>query len=647
MGEKKNAGKRLADRLGLKILRTEGHDLVGPCPVCESSDAWRLHIDHGMSQCYSCGRAWNRFDLCKIVLGSSEAAIQAMQDVGEFDPGRAKDNSQPEHLENLIVTIAREKGCTEAGFLRYGCRQTGSEIFFPVYDQDGKCCSRFFLTLKNTKGLLEKGKPAGLFFPGRRPKPGEHWLLVEGVKDAAALSDLNYLACGLNTCRLNPKFAELFRDVSITAVPDADVPGRVGSTESAANLAGISTGVKIATLPCPVTPTGGSDVRDVLRDQGQEPLDNAILGAVTADQFEVEPSARVKFEWLTYQELEDGDFTIHFLIDRFLVANQPAVISGPAKVLKTSLAIDAAISLAAGVPFLGEFDVSARVRVGIMSGESGLATIKETAIRIRKAKGLQPEEISPNLIISSDLPRFDKATHLDAIKAAIDHHHLKVLFLDPLYLALPGVNTASLTEMGDVLRAANEVCRDCTLILLHHSIKRPGLGARKPFSPPEISDVHGAGVLEWCRQFVQIARREAFTPGTGYHSLWLSVGGSAGFSGLWHLNLEEGQFPNRTWDLHIERATDAVQEEKVEQAEQRTAIKQAELDEDRDTVVRLLIPLHPQGETRKFLRDRVKFGYRRLSLALASLIDDTNLIECTIKKHNRNVQGLRLNDTEL
>ena len=57
-----------------------------------------------------------------------------------------------------------------------------------------------------------------------------------------------------------------------------------------------------------------------------------------------------------------GDYRAEWLIEHVLVKNQPAGIAGPSKTLKTGLSLDAAISLASGTKFLGEFWVPKAAR---------------------------------------------------------------------------------------------------------------------------------------------------------------------------------------------------------------------------------------------------------------------------------------------
>lgn len=66
-----------------------------------------------------------------------------------------------------------------------------------------------------------------------------------------------------------------------------------------------------------------------------------------------------------------------------------------------------------------------------------------------------------------------------------------------------------------------------TPIFAHHTVKHAGMkpgrnGAQyKSYEPAELGDLAFAGFAEFARQWLLIARRADYEPGTGKHQLWL------------------------------------------------------------------------------------------------------------------------------
>lgn len=126
-----------------------------------------------------------------------------------------------------------------------------------------------------------------------------------------------------------------------------------------------------------------------------------------------ERQQEITYTRITSAELAEGDYSIEYAIEGAMVLGQPLVIGGPMKAMKTSILIDGAVSLASGGHFLGRLKVSKPYRVLVMSGESGLATIQETATRISLAANTKLAALE-NLIWSPDIPKFNSGIHLEA-----------------------------------------------------------------------------------------------------------------------------------------------------------------------------------------------------------------------------------------
>ena len=125
-------------------------------------------------------------------------------------------------------------------------------VRFPVYDPNGKPTSYSdvspYAKGKLNKGMLPKGGKAGLHLPGRLPKSGETWLIVEGVKDAAALHALGFDAAGLTGSAMKQSFVQLFAGCNIILVPDLDRASLRGFAKTGSALTGVVESVLVAML---------------------------------------------------------------------------------------------------------------------------------------------------------------------------------------------------------------------------------------------------------------------------------------------------------------------------------------------------------------------------------------------------------------
>jgi replicative DNA helicase len=249
-----------------------------------------------------------------------------------------------------------------------------------------------------------------------------------------------------------------------------------------------------------------------------------------------------------------------WLVENILVEGQPAVIGGPKKCLKTGLALDLAISVGTGTPFLGKFAVPRPHRVAVMSGESGEATIQETARRICRAKEVSLEE-ARRVIWAFKLPRLQDDDYRTGFTAMLREKQVKLVIIDPLYLCLfdgaPGMSASNLYEVGPLLLRAARTCLDAgaTPVVVHHATKSGGKQAAASAKPLELDDLMFSGIGEFARQWLLVSRTATYCMGSGEHKLLVTVGGSAGQSGCWQLDIREGtidaDFQGRDWSLKI------------------------------------------------------------------------------------------------
>jgi replicative DNA helicase len=291
-----------------------------------------------------------------------------------------------------------------------------------------------------------------------------------------------------------------------------------------------------------------------------------------------------------------------------------------------------------------------------MSGESGQGTLQETAIRVCAAKGV--ELAAANVLWEFQVPQLADTIHLTALQDALKEAQAEVVILDPLYLALlagagpNGPQASNMYQMGPLLLGVAKACLSvgCTPILAHHFKNRGD-----PYREPQLEDLAYSGIREFSRQWILLGRREEYEAGTGSHLLHLSVGGSAGHSGLWALDIEEGvvddQFRGRRWEVAVKTAGESRQAKKTER-EQEKQQKNVERDEqDNTAVLHALDALSPDvggvglGDARaesRLSRDRFDRAVSRLRRA--ELIEECWIEIATGNGAKRQSKGIKRQD---
>jgi hypothetical protein len=182
----------------------------------------------------------------------------------------------------------------------------------------------------------------------------------------------------------------------------------------------------------------------------------------------------------------------------------------------------------------------------------------------------------------------------------IEDNGLELCIIDPAYMCFDGADAGNVFIMGGMLRSIAEVfvAHKATMLLLHHSTKPAGLDGQ----PIELTDLSFAGFREFAAQWLLLSRRRRYIPGSGHHELWLSVGGRAGHSGLWGLDVDEGEFQvggERKWEVRVLPHGDVHREEESQResakAETRAARATARIDADKRCIIKALAKI-PSGD---------------------------------------------------
>lgn len=559
-----------------------------PCPVCESATKGCSWTDDGMHLCRVEGAApaiW------KDLLGKSDSAgfhhyrrIDDDTRITRPQPSKPSPNWNNEARrfakaltadlrEELAAALKLPAACLDS--LIVGWKADESCWTFPECDATGSIIG---LSRRYRDGSKKNIGQRGLTIPaGWRDRTGPV-LLVEGASDVLATTAANLSAIGRpsnvgGTDLLADLLHVLPADRAIIVIAENDAkptgqwPGKEGAEKVAEALrTKLNRSVRIVYPPAEI-----KDAREWVHDLTAgfaEVEDWSSIGATILNHVNEAAASKSRFKFIDAYDFLHGDYRREFIINRILVKGEYGLIAGPPKSLKTSIALDAAVSMATGNAFLSEFEVVRRTRVALVSGESGRGTVQETMWRIVRAKGLEPESVRGMLHLDFTLPKFLKLEDVADFTEAVKRLGAEVVIIDPLYLCMSGqIDHANFIEMGEALDAAAERLRAAgiTVIIVHHANRQLKHGATM-----ELQHLSYSGTDTYARQWILLNRQSAYE-GKGSHPLILSAGGSAGHGGLWNVDIEEGvvdgNFAGRFWDVKV-RTTDEAHSNRQDEREE-------------------------------------------------------------------------------
>ena len=356
-----------------------------------------------------------------------------------------------------------------------------------------------------------------------------------------------------------------------------------------------------------------------------------------------------RFPLVSSAALDKGDYTPRAIITDCLYAGHPAMDGGIFKSGKTLLAIDGAISIATGCPFLNAFTVPEPMAVVYFTGEGGPSMTQEYGRRIAASKGLKLSD-ARNLYWCFSVPKLESLHDLDEVQRIHDETAAEVMFFDNLMLCMSGDEAGNVFKMGRVLGNVVRICneRGITPVFVHH-FKRTR-STTDLYAPGELLDLTQAGAAEIAGQWWLLTRREAYNPDEpGEHRLWLNIGGRLGHGCLHAVDIHEGRLSDsggRRWEVAVSKPDDARQAVAGTQEAARAAARRdkaaGDLETDRREIVDAAAKLM-KPDTKNGIRDRVACGHNRFARAFASLTNDGTFQAVEIKKSNgQTYQGWQL-----
>ena len=163
------------------------------------------------------------------------------------------------------------------------------------------------------------------------------------------------------------------------------------------------------------------------------------------------------------------------------------------KAQKTWNALDLAVSVASGTPWLGVLPVDDAGPVIVFAGEGGAGSIVRRIRAICASRALDAEGLPISVCVRA--PHLNDDKHLAQVAAQLEAVRPRLVVLDPLYLAAGGADGRDLYSMGRLLERPQHMCAavDAALFVVTHYNRREGTGPGR---------FTGAGPAEWGRVLI-------------------------------------------------------------------------------------------------------------------------------------------------
>ncbi|MFI4875761.1 MAG: AAA family ATPase [Blastopirellula sp. JB062] len=261
------------------------------------------------------------------------------------------------------------------------------------------------------------------------------------------------------------------------------------------------------------------------------------------------------FTELTCAQLVSEQPPQAWLLPGMLQQHEPAVIVGPSKSLKSSLAVDLCGALASGGKFLGQFAADRAFRVGFVGGDAARGALTDLAQRWSAAAEVDLTTLE-TLVWSLSMADLSDPANLQRLKEWISRHQLEVVLIDVADLT-PRSRRDQTAQMRELVRCCLEL--GATPIVCCPTRREP-----KP-RPLNAADLVGAACHGLARQWLLVNHRQEYEPGSGRHALWLTWSGCRGQGGAWGVDVNEGRGDDplgRKWEVTL-RDVESIERENL------------------------------------------------------------------------------------
>lgn len=234
------------------------------------------------------------------------------------------------------------------------------------------------------------------------------------------------------------------------------------------------------------------------------------------------------------------------------------LMSGPAKSGKTSVLVDAAVTLTATEPnrFLGHFPrhEECSVRFLLCNYEMDPHLLQHNIEIAARSKGVEIDKA--HLIVLNRPPKLGTDWGMEELGKILDGFNPNVAAVDSFYAATDRkIDPKNYTNSGGFLTEISDLCHKAgatPLIVTHANRDRRAEG---------LASISGSGFAEWTSDWLLLRRIGKFDAATGHSKIRVEIGSRAGHGGVFTLDVHEGRPSSpggRVWETAVSQAGTSV-----------------------------------------------------------------------------------------
>jgi hypothetical protein len=155
-----------------------------------------------------------------------------------------------------------------------------------------------------------------------------------------------------------------------------------------------------------------------------------------------------------------------WLIEGFWPGDAYGVLGAEDKAGKTWAAIDLAVSVASGTPWLARFPCPSSGPVLLFLGEGGERNFLRRLEAVCASHSVAVAELVEGVRACFAVPRLRDPEHLVELRTELEEYPPRLVVIDPLYLAAAGAKGSDLYAMGELLGSAQRLVQDAGAALV-------------------------------------------------------------------------------------------------------------------------------------------------------------------------------------